>query len=165
MAPITVVIADRRKAGRAACRRLLRLEKGIRVAGGARSRQGALAAAARLKPRILLLALTLTPRDGVAVLPALRRKSPRSRVILLTRRASEARILDALSPGVWGYLDARALETFLAKAVRKVDAGEAWVPRKMVARVVDRLARFAAGGRVSYQSPMNGFSNPLIFLT
>ena len=143
MPPITVVIADREKASRAACLRLLRPEKGIRVVGEARSGLEAIAVT-RLMPRILLLDVNMAAGNGVALLRILRQKSPRTKVILLTRRASEARILDVLSHGARGYLEKKVLRTFLPKAVRLVDAGQAWVPRKMVAKILDRLAHLTA---------------------
>lgn len=143
MPPITVVIADREKASRAACLRLLRPEKGIRVVGEARSGLEAIAAV-KLRPRILLLDVHMAAGNGVALLRILRQKSPRTKVILLTRRASQARILDVLAHGAWGYLDKKAFRTFLPKAVRLVEAGQAWVPRKMVAKILDRLAHLTA---------------------
>jgi DNA-binding NarL/FixJ family response regulator len=50
--------------------------------------------------------------------------------------------LAALSNGARGYLKEKAISSFLPKAVRQVEAGEAWVPRKMVGKIVDRLARY-----------------------
>lgn len=141
MPPISVVIADRERASRVACLRLLEHEKNIKVVAEARSSLEAVIAAATLKPRILLLDLGLSRRDGIAVLSTLRQRSPRSKVILLVGRASETRLLELLSHGAQGYLEKRVLRTFLPKAVRVVNAGEAWVPRKMVGKIVDRLAR------------------------
>jgi len=65
-------------------------------------------------------------------------------VILLTYRASETQILEALSHGALGYLEKRLINIFLPKAVRKVDAGEAWVSPKMVAKTIERLAFLTA---------------------
>ena len=135
---ITVVIAST-ETTRAACLRLLRPVKQIRVVAEARSDREAIAAAG-LNPRILLLDMSVSIRGGLVVLRAFRRDSPRTKVILLTRRGAEARILDALSHGARGHLERKALRRFLAKAVRLVDAGEAWVPRKMVAKLIVRFA-------------------------
>lgn len=142
MPPISVIIAHRKKATRAACLRLLRREKHIRVIGEARSGLEAIAAA-RLKPRVFLLDVSFSLGPDVAILPVLRRKSPRTKVILLVRRPSRARILGALSHGARGYLEEHALHVFLAKAVRAVNAGEAWVSRKVVAAILDHLARLS----------------------
>lgn len=140
MPPITVVIADPDRARRATCLRLLQGAKGIRVVGEARNGLEAIAAARR-RPRILFLDLNLSRSNGVSLLPVFRQKSPQTRAILLVGRVSEAHLLDALSHGARGYLENKALHTFLVKAVRTVDAGEAWVPRKMVAKIMEHLVQ------------------------
>jgi DNA-binding NarL/FixJ family response regulator len=146
MSPITVVIADRLESRRAAYRRLLEPEGRVEVVAESRSSLETVATVGRLRPRILLLDLRLSEGEGVALLPVLRRKSPRTRVLLLTSRASEAHILDALSHGARGFLERKAVATFLAKAVVAVDAGEAWVPRRMVGKIVERLASLTIDG-------------------
>jgi len=140
MGPITVVVADRRQVQRSLCLRLLEAEVGIRVVGEARSGLEAITCAARLRPRILLLGLPLVQTESGSLIPALRQKSPQTKIILLTDKDSDALTLEALASGARGYLDRSVLGTFLPRAVRVVDAGEAWVPRKMVAKIMDRLA-------------------------
>ena len=144
MSTITVVIADHKKSGRAACLSVLKLERGIQVAGEARSGLEAMALAAKLKPRILLFHLNLFKGKKINLLRALRQKSPKTKVILITLRTPENQILDALTHGARGYIQEKDISTFLPKAVRLVDAGEAWVPRKMVAKIIDRLAHLTA---------------------
>jgi two-component system, NarL family, response regulator LiaR len=144
MPRITVLIADDDEARRAACVRLLQPEKGIRVVGQAQSGLEDLSGLAKLKPRILLLSLNSLKNNRIDQLFVLRQKCPRTKVILLTHRAPEVRILEALSYGARGYLQDRVLMNFLAKAVRHVDAGEAWVPHKMVAMIIERLACLTA---------------------
>jgi len=143
MPAIRVVIARRGKAARSACRGLLALERDIRVVAEAGSGLDVLAAAERLRPNVLLLDIGLTGTNGTSILPVIRRRSPQTRVLLLTRQVSEARTLKALSQGARGYLDSAAVPTFLPRAVRAINAGEAWVPRRMVTKIMDRLARFS----------------------
>jgi DNA-binding NarL/FixJ family response regulator len=140
MPPITVVIAAGDKTSRTLSLDTLQPEKGIAVVGVARNGLEAIKAADRLKPRILLLYLNLFKGKRDRLIRALRQKSPRTKIILLTRRARENQILEALSHGALGYLKEKAINGFLVKAVRKVDAGEAWVPRKVVARIIECLA-------------------------
>ena len=79
----------------------------------------------------------------------------------MTDGASEARTLEALAHGARGYLDKALLTTFLARAVRVVDAGEAWVPRKMVARIMDRLAGLTTwAGKPPSRRPEGGTPSP-----
>jgi DNA-binding NarL/FixJ family response regulator len=142
--PISVVIANRGKSGRRTCRTLLEPEKGIRVVGEAASGLDAVTAAERLKPSIMLLDLELFNGDGPALLPVIRRKSPLTRVLLLTDRGPEAPTLEALCHGARGYLERETLRTYLPRAVRAVGAGEAWVPRRMVTQIMARLSRLSA---------------------
>ncbi len=144
MSPITVLISDHDGARRAACVRLLHTEKGIRIVSQAHRGPADLSNVAKLKPGILLLSLNLLEEKKIADIFSFRQISPRTKVILLTRRAPETRIIEALSYGARGYIEEKALEPFLAKAVRCVDAGEAWVPRKMVAKIIERLACLTA---------------------
>ena len=141
MKPITVVIAVGEKAPRIACLQVLQSQKEMRVVAEARSGLDAIAVAAKFKPRIIILDLDVSLGSGIELISALRRKSPGSKVILLIGRTSETRILEALSGGALGYLEEKALHSFLPKAIRVVDAGEAWVPRKFVAKIISRLAR------------------------
>jgi DNA-binding NarL/FixJ family response regulator len=141
MAAISVVIADRGRAGRAACRGLLKPEKDIRIVGEARSGLDAVTAAERLRPSILLLDLDLFDGTGTTLLPVIRRRSPETRVLILTRRGRAPKTIEALCHGARGYLEKDRLGLYLPRAVRAVDAGEAWVPRKMVAKIMDRMAR------------------------
>jgi DNA-binding NarL/FixJ family response regulator len=135
----TVLIADFEKAGRATCQRLLQLEKKIKVVGEARCGLEAMTAAAKLKPRVLLLDPSGVEGEGVYLVSTILEKSPKTRIILLSERASDSDILDALSQGALGYVAKPALATYLTKAVRAVAAGEAWVPRRMVGRLIDQL--------------------------
>jgi len=145
----TVVIWDRTKSGRSACLRILEPEKWVQVAAEAGNGLEVMAAVARLEPRILLIHTNMLERKDIKLLWALRQKSPRTKPILLTRRLSEKTILEAFSHGVRGYLQESAISTFLPKAVRLVDAGQVWVPRKMVARVINRLAHLTSRGEDS----------------
>jgi DNA-binding NarL/FixJ family response regulator len=146
MRHITVLIVDKDQARRTRCLRLLRPEKDILVVGEVRSAIEAVKAANTLRPRILLLAWSLLRNNGVSLLSLFRKNSPKTSIILLPDRASEGLILDAISHGARGYLSQKVLPALLTKAVRVVAEGEAWVPRAMVGRIIDRLARLTAYG-------------------
>lgn len=132
---MTIVIANSKPAAQAACRRILRSEKGIRVVSEASTGLEIMQACTKFKPRIVLLHMNSTSDSG-ALIALIRCKSPQTKVIVIADRYSEYRMLKALSLGARGHLMTKVLPAFLAKAVRKVDAGEAWVPRKMAARIV-----------------------------
>lgn len=141
MPPVTVVIADANKTTRAQSMNILQAENEISVVGVARNGLEAILTADALKPHILIFNLNLIKGRGDNLLRTLRRKSPNTRMILLTRRGFKGPMLEVLSQGALGYLNEKAINTHLSKAVRQVEAGEAWVPRRMATRIVDRLSR------------------------
>jgi len=96
---------------------------------------------AERRPDIILLDLKLTQASDHAVVALIRAKSPRTQIILLSGRARDAEILDAIAQGARGYLGTVLLRRFLVKAVKVVAAGESWVSRAMVSKLIDRLAR------------------------
>lgn len=141
---ITVLVADAEKANRDSCLRLLLHEKGIRVVGEARNGLEVISATVRLRPAIILLDVSLSQSNRVSLVPIIREKSQQTKVILIVDSSSDPRILEGLSYGAVGSLDRNSLRKFLPKAVRAVDAGEAWVSRKIVAKIIDRLAHFTS---------------------
>ncbi len=110
----------------------------MRLLGEARSRVEVLESAG-LHPRVLLLDGVLCLREGTKLIRTFRRQSPQTRILVVTRSALDP--LDLLAQGARGYLRPLDLAAFLAKAVRALHEGEAWVPRRMVSRVLERLAR------------------------
>jgi DNA-binding NarL/FixJ family response regulator len=141
---ISVLIADPDKRSRAACVRALHGVRGVRVVGEATTGLEAVSTTAKLKPRVVLLDLELSSEFGASLIAVLRRKSARTRVVLLVGRASEERILEALSHGAVGCLTKTDVARFLPEALEAVSSGEAWMSRKLIPKIMDRLADFTA---------------------
>ena len=139
MPPITVVIGDTDKRRLGTCVRLLRAARGITVVATAGTVRDTIGTVVH-QPNLLLLDLTMTRANDAATIPLVRTKSPHTQIILLTGRASDGQVLTAISQGARGYLDAKLLRPFLVKAVRAVAAGESWVSRAMVGKLIDQLA-------------------------
>jgi DNA-binding NarL/FixJ family response regulator len=142
MPSVSILIADAEKSSRAAATRAIQPLRGMRVVGEARTGIEAVTLTGRLKPRVVLLDLSLSSEFGPSLISVLRRKSSRSRVILLVGRASEARIIEALSHGAVGCVSKKAMSRFLPEALEAVAAGEAWMSRKLIPKIMDRLAAF-----------------------
>ena len=141
---VNILIADRDRATRAAATRVIQSLRGMRIVGVAKSGLEAVSATARLKPRVVLLDLKLSTEFGATLVSVLRRKSARTRVILLVGRAPEAKILEALSHGAVGCVTKKDLARFLPEALVAVSSGEAWMSRKLIPKIMDRLAAFTA---------------------
>jgi two-component system, NarL family, response regulator DevR len=141
---VNVFIADADRATRQACARVLQSMRGMRLVGEATSAMEAVSAIARQKPRVALLDLKLSSEFGGALVSIVRRKSSRTRVILLAGRAPEATILEALSHGAVGCINKREISRFLPEALVAVSSGEAWMSRRLIPKIMDRLAAFTA---------------------
>jgi DNA-binding NarL/FixJ family response regulator len=140
---VSILIADSERASRNAATRVIQSLRGMRIVGEATTGHEAVSATARLKPRVVLLDLQLSS-EFASLISVLRRRSARSRVILLVGRASEDRIVEALSHGAVGCVTKKEIPLFLSKALEAVAAGEAWMSRKLVPKIVDRLAEYTA---------------------
>ena len=141
---VSILIADTEKSSRAAATRAIVPLRGMRVVGEARTGLEAVTMTGRLKPRVVLLDLNLSSEFGASLISVLRRKSSRTRVILLVGRASEARIIEALSHGAVGCVTKKDMARFLPEALEAVASGEAWMSRKLIPKIMDRLADFTA---------------------
>jgi DNA-binding NarL/FixJ family response regulator len=137
---ITVAVVDWDRTECAACERLLRREQGISVVAPTATSEGVVAAALRVKPRILLCSLGLAVASGCSLLLTLRRDCPETLVVLLTDSTiHEDRLMLALASGAVGFLTRETLRFQLLRAIRGVNEGEAWVSRKMLGSMFDRV--------------------------
>jgi DNA-binding NarL/FixJ family response regulator len=129
-----------------ACRKALSTESDILIVADTTGpvTNGEIATAiADRRPRILLIDIALLRESRYSQLTLLRYLSPGTRCIMLCEQATESDILDALSHGVMGYLDVVDIDRFLAKSVRVVSTGEAWVPRHITSAIAKRLVELS----------------------
>ncbi|HEY1376095.1 MAG TPA: response regulator transcription factor [Gemmataceae bacterium] len=125
--PITVLLADDHAVVREGLRAILGAERDVKLVGEAADGQEALRQAERLKPDVLVLDLLLPGLNGFEVTRQMRRRSPRTRVVVLSIHADPAYVAEAVRAGATGYVakDAQAVE--LLAAVRAAAAGERYL--------------------------------------
>ena len=94
----------------------------------------------RLRPRVLLVNTQFFSNTVYDFLAALRQRCPDTKVIILTNNSiEENKILEGLASGARGFLNYGADLVSFSKAVCTVDRGEAWVPRKMLGRIMEKI--------------------------
>ncbi|MES1981112.1 MAG: DNA-binding response regulator [Pseudomonadota bacterium] len=97
----------------------------------------------RLNPRILLAYLNQCTDAGCAMLVSLRRECPETLVVLLAdESAHEDQVMLALAKGARGCVNPKADPTHFSRAAQMIDRGEAWVPRKMLGKIMDEVMQF-----------------------
>jgi Response regulator containing a CheY-like receiver domain and an HTH DNA-binding domain len=122
---------------------LLAQQDDIQVVGEAADGLQALSLAEALQPNILLLDVQIPEVGGPEVLPKIRARSPRTKVLILSGFFEDGFIAGALEYGAIGYLLKTATNGVLVKAIRTTHAGELWAQRKVLAQVLENLRQRA----------------------
>jgi len=140
MRRITVVVADTDSRARAMCENVLRHERHIAIVAEVERHDDALAAVLEFTPRILLCGQHFAAQGGYSLLETLRERSPSTRVLLWTNGAFDKKnLITALMKGAAGFVERNDFPAQLPQAIRSIDAGEAWVSRKMLGAIRERL--------------------------
>jgi two-component system response regulator NreC len=122
--PITVLLADDHAVVRQGLKAILGAEPDIRLAGEAADGQDAVRLAERVEPDVLVLDLMLPGLNGFEVTRLVRKRVPRTRVVILTIHSDPAYAAEALRAGATGYVAKDADAAELIAAVRAAAAGE-----------------------------------------
>lgn len=137
MERITLAIAYHDSSGTATCRTMLSLDHDITVITRITGGKDLVSRMLRLKPRVLLFSVGLCTDAECSVLQALRHACPDTIVVLLADHSiQEDRLANALAVGARGYLEQGDIERLLANVVHRVAGGEAWVPRKILGKIM-----------------------------
>lgn len=121
----TVLLVDDHQLVRVGLASLLEAADDLEVVGMAADGAEALEMAARTKPEVVLMDLSMPIMDGVAATRALMAQFPGTAVVVLTSFADQARVGEALTAGAVGYLLKDSDPRDLLAGVRSAAAGHA----------------------------------------
>jgi two-component system nitrate/nitrite response regulator NarL len=136
-APLRAVIADDHAPTRAGVRDALE-GQGFAVVAEVADAAAAVEAAERARPDVCLLDIHM-PGSGIAAAGEITERLPGTRVVMLTASRQDADLFAALKAGASGYLLKDINPERLPAALRGVMAGEAALPRTLVARVLEEF--------------------------
>jgi len=121
---IRVLLAEDQAMVRGALAALLKLEEDIQIVAEVDRGDDVLPRALATRPDVALLDIEMPGKDGLTAAGQLHRELPNCRVVMLTTFGRVGYLRRAMSGGAVGFLlkDAPAAE--LAKAIRRVSAGE-----------------------------------------
>ncbi len=139
--PIRIVILDNHTLFRAGLRYIIEKHNGMEVVGETGSCCEALEIIASLKPDIILLELNLTGSSDPEMLSSIVKASEGMRLILVTETNDPKIHQKAVEEGIVGVVYKTQSPEILLKAIEKVDAGEVWLERSLIANVLSRLSR------------------------
>jgi DNA-binding NarL/FixJ family response regulator len=117
------LLADDHQIVRQGLRVLLEKVPEFRLAGEAADGLETLRLVERLEPNILILDLSLPGLNGLEVARQTARRSPKTRIVILSMHSNEAYVVEAIRAGASGYVLKEAGAEDLVKAIREVAAG------------------------------------------
>jgi DNA-binding NarL/FixJ family response regulator len=92
------------------------------------------------RPDVTLLDLRMPELDGVDVIKEIRASDKKARIIVLTTFDGDEDIYRAVQAGAKGYLLKDVPREGLMDSIRRVYAGETFVPLHLVAKLADRIS-------------------------
>lgn len=133
-APLRVVVADDHPPTRAGVRGALETD-GFAVVAEVGDARKAIDAALEHAPDVALLDIHM-PGSGIAAASEISRRLPDTAIVMLTASRDDDDLFEALRAGASGYLLKDMDPDRLGPALRGVIAGEAALPRSLMAKVV-----------------------------
>lgn len=124
--PLRVLLADDHAMFLQGLRSLLERE-GIVVAGEALDGREAVLLAGKHKPDVAILDLTMPLLNGLDAAREIRKVSPDTKLIILTRHTEEQYVIEALRAGVSGFLLKTKAAAVLVQTIKDVSSGALYV--------------------------------------
>lgn len=165
---IRVLLVDDQEMVRAALRVVIDRREDLCVVGEAGDGQGAIEAAASLRPDLVLMDVRMPGMTGVEatrrIMSEWPHPGPPPRVLVLTTFDLDEYVHSALRAGAGGFMLKNSLPDELANAIRVVAAGEAMLAPSVTHRLINAFAALPKG--LVATAPTNpAFDGPLAKLT
>ena len=138
---LTVVLADDHAVVRQGIRAMLEAEPYLRVIGEAGTGHEAVRLVEQLHPDVLVVDLMMPELGGLEVVRQLRKRAPKTRVVVLSMHKDESYVVQALKNGAAGYVlkDSNADE--LVKAVREAAADRRYLSPPLSDAAIDAYVK------------------------
>lgn len=149
---LRVVLVDDSEVVRMGLRTLLATEPALQVAGEAANVAAAVETCARLQPDVVMLDIRLPDGTGIEACRQILRRTPGTRVLILTSVLDDTIVDDAIRAGAHGYLLKEVDGRGLIQAIRDVAAGKSVLDPVVTARVMQLVKTGSNGGRDAFST-------------
>jgi DNA-binding NarL/FixJ family response regulator len=145
MGSTRILLVEDHHVVRQALKVLLELEPDFRIVGEAYDGLDALRLVDRLRPKVVVLDLRLPGLHGQEVTREITRRSPQTRIVILSVHADERHAAEALKNGAVGYVPKSATAEELVYAIRQVAAGARYLSPSLSEPAVQAYIQDADG--------------------
>ena len=139
----TIVLAEDHHIVRQGLHILLQAERNFSIIGETGDGLEAVQLVERLQPDVLVLDLMMPSLNGLEVTRQVTKRSPQTRIIILSMHANEAYVREALRNGAAGYVLKESSATDLVQAVREAIAGRRYLSPPLSERAIDAYVQKA----------------------
>ena len=122
-----IVLAEDQKILREGLRSLLTADEGLEVVGEAENGLDAIRCVENCNPDLILLDVSMPKMTGLSAIKEIKRRSPDTKVLLLTVHDTEEYILKAFESGADGYCLKDAAYSELLMAIKSVLSGKPYL--------------------------------------
>ena len=139
MEKITILIVDDHAVLRTGLKLLLESQMDMEIIGETGSGIEALKLAKELKPRVILLDLSLEDINGIDILSELKAIDPSIKILVLTMHDDEGYLHKVLEGGGDGYILKKAADIELITAIRAVNRNEVFLDPSLTRAVLKNI--------------------------
>ncbi len=139
----TIVLAEDHHIVRQGLHILLQAERDFSIIGETGDGLEAVQLVERLHPDVLVLDLMMPSLNGLEVTRQVTKRSPQTRIIILSMHANEAYVREALRNGAAGYVLKESSAADLVQAVREAIAGRRYLSPPLSERAIDAYVQKA----------------------
>ncbi len=122
---------------------LINAQPDLEVVGQANDGLEALTLARDLKPDLIVMDIKMPVCDGLEATRLIRAEIPDAKILMLTVHDEEEKLFEAIKAGAGGYLLKSTHSADFLNGVHSALAGEAVLPPKLAARLLDEFVRLA----------------------
>jgi DNA-binding NarL/FixJ family response regulator len=137
---ISVFVADDHAIVRDGLAALLRTHADIEIVGMAASGSEAVEQVKRLRPRVVILDISMPNLDGIEAARQIHLALPDTAILMLSMHASMPYVVQALEAGARGYLLKESASEEVIDAVRTVNGGQRYLSRKVAGIVAQGIS-------------------------
>jgi NarL family two-component system response regulator LiaR len=149
---IRLLVVDDHAIIRKGLRAVLELVPDMEIVGEAADGKQALKLSDDLHPDVVLMDLMMPEMDGIACIKAIKARSPKVQILVLTNFAGEDMVFPAIKAGAMGYHLKDSSPEALVAAIRQIHRGESALHPLIARKVLDELQ--ATGERKLSEEPL-----------
>lgn len=140
-APIRILVVDDHFAVRMGLTASINMEEDMKVVAEATGHRQALEQYRKHHPDVVLMDLRLPGDDGVVVTASLCQETPPAKIVVFSSYGGDENVHRALEAGARAYLFKSGPRAELISAIRKVQAGEFYLPPAVAAELARYVSR------------------------